>query len=180
MNINNNTSPFVSITWHQKEPLGCVAYSHYPHNDSYGKCIYGCCLPFSFVTKPFSILQTVIKSQRVFPSKHLSWWRRTEDIWKTSMVQHFLSSKTSSRRLLFKDVFKTLSRHFQDIIARRLQDLLQDEKLLRWKRLGKQEMFAGLCHHLFEHGESLYLSSQKNFWPNFHQGNWKADYLKKI
>ena len=34
MNINNVTAPFVSITWHQKEPLGCGVYSHCPTNDS--------------------------------------------------------------------------------------------------------------------------------------------------
>ena len=33
MNISNNTAPFVSIKWHQKEPLGCVVYSHCPTND---------------------------------------------------------------------------------------------------------------------------------------------------
>ena len=56
-------APFVSITWHQKEPLGCVVYSHYPTNDSYSICIDNCCLPCNYVTKPFSILQWVIKSQ---------------------------------------------------------------------------------------------------------------------
>ena len=65
MNINNNTAPFVSITWHQKEPLGCVVYSHCPTNDSYNNSIHSCCLPCNYVTKPFGILQRVIKSQRV-------------------------------------------------------------------------------------------------------------------
>ena len=64
MNINNNTAPFVSITWHQKEPLGCVVYSHCPTNDSLNKCIHSC-LPWNYVTKPFVILQRVIKSQKV-------------------------------------------------------------------------------------------------------------------
>ena len=32
--ITNDIAPFVSITWHQKEPLGCVVYSHCPTNDS--------------------------------------------------------------------------------------------------------------------------------------------------
>ena len=62
----NNIAPFVSITWHQKEPLGCVVYSHCPTNDSYNKCIHCCCLPCNYVTKPFGILQRVIKSQRVY------------------------------------------------------------------------------------------------------------------
>ena len=34
--MTNNTAPFVSITWHQKEPLGCVVYSHCPTNDAQG------------------------------------------------------------------------------------------------------------------------------------------------
>ena len=33
--ITNNIAPFISITWHQKESLGCVVYSHCPTNDSY-------------------------------------------------------------------------------------------------------------------------------------------------
>ena len=61
MNINSNIAPFVSITWHQKEPLGCVVYLHFPNNDSYSKCIHSCCLPCSYVTKPVGILQRVIK-----------------------------------------------------------------------------------------------------------------------
>ena len=47
VNINNNTAPFVSITWHLKEPLGCVVFSHCPTNNSYNKCINACSLPCS-------------------------------------------------------------------------------------------------------------------------------------
>ena len=65
MNINNNSAPFVSITWHQKELLGCVLYSYCPTNDSYNKCIRSCCLPCNYVTKPFGILQRAIKNQMV-------------------------------------------------------------------------------------------------------------------
>ena len=68
VNINNNTAPFVFITWHQKEPLGCVVYSHCPTKDSYNKCIHSSCLPWDYVIKPFGILQRVIKSQRVLTS----------------------------------------------------------------------------------------------------------------
>ena len=64
--ITNNIARFVSITWHQKEPLGCVVYSHHPTNDSYNICIHSCCLPCNYVTKPFGILQRVMKSQRVY------------------------------------------------------------------------------------------------------------------
>ena len=48
------------------EPLGCVVYSHCPINDSYKKCICSCCLPCNYVTRPFGILQRVIKSQKVY------------------------------------------------------------------------------------------------------------------
>ena len=63
--MTNDIAPFVSTTWHQKEPLGCVVYSHCPTNDSYNICIHSC-LPCNYVTKPFGILQRVIKSQRVY------------------------------------------------------------------------------------------------------------------
>ena len=34
MNVNHNTTPVASITWHQKESLCCVLYSDCPTNDS--------------------------------------------------------------------------------------------------------------------------------------------------
>ena len=43
---------------------------------------------------------------------------------------NFSSCKTSC-----KYVFKTSSRRYQDVFARRLRDVLEDEKLLRWRRL---------------------------------------------
>ena len=61
----NNTALFVSITWHQKEPLDCAVYVHCPTNDSYNNGIHDCCLPCNYITKPFGILQTVIKSQKL-------------------------------------------------------------------------------------------------------------------
>ena len=64
---NSCNKPFASTNWHQKEPLGCVVYSHCPTNDSYNNSIHSCCLPY--VTKPFGILQRVIKSQRVHISE---------------------------------------------------------------------------------------------------------------
>ena len=64
--ITNNIAPFVSITWLQKEPLGCVVYSHCPTNDTCNVCIHSCCLPCNYVTKPFGTFQRVIRSQRVY------------------------------------------------------------------------------------------------------------------
>ena len=66
---NSCNKPFVSTYWHEKEPLGCVVYSLCPTNDSYNNSIHSCCLPCNYVTKPFSILQRVIKSQRVHISE---------------------------------------------------------------------------------------------------------------
>ena len=83
--------------------------------------------------------------------------KRLQDVFKRSCWRPIYSSwpcvlKTFSRH--FQDVFKTFSRplqyvlqtRFQDIFnmsSRRLEDVLKDEKLLRWRRVEDQEMFAG-------------------------------------
>ena len=117
------------------------------------------------------------------PSKHSSWWRRTEDVLKTSWRRlqrnTFLSFKTSSWKCL-EDVLKTSwRRRLTDTSWRRLEDVLRGrfENIMKtswrclWKRsckhvlktswkmkncyaedvfktpsrrLGKQEMLAGL------------------------------------
>ena len=62
-----NIAPLVSIKLHQKEPSGCAVYWNCPTNDLYNRCIHDCCcLPCNYVTKPFGILQKVIKSQKVY------------------------------------------------------------------------------------------------------------------
>ena len=50
---------------------------------------------------------------------------------------NFSFSKKSWRRLrdVLRDVFRTSSRHLQDVFGRRLQDVLEDEKLLCWWRV---------------------------------------------
>ena len=92
MNINNNTALFVSITWHQKDPLGCVVNSHGRTNGSYNKCIHGSCLLYNYVTKPFGILQRVIVSQRVLITPY---------IWTQQKSTSFLSEKFVAK---FSDV----------------------------------------------------------------------------
>ena len=92
MNVNNNTAPFLSITWHQKDPLGCVVNSHGQTNDSYNKCIHGSCLLCNYVTKPFGILQRVIVSQRVLIIPY---------IWTQQKSTSFLSEKFVAK---FSDV----------------------------------------------------------------------------
>ena len=63
----------VYITWHKKKKLGCVVCSHILTNDSYNKCIHSCfcfgiTLPGNYVTKPFGMLQRVIKRQKTLIS----------------------------------------------------------------------------------------------------------------
>ena len=64
-------------------------------------------------------------------------------VFKTSsrLVQrnNFTSSKTSSRRLC-------------KMSSRCLQDVLEDVKLLRWRRLQDQQMFAGFIEITVRHG----------------------------
>ena len=96
-------------------------------------------------------------SSKQLPSKHSSWWRRTEDVFRTSSRRHqcniFLSSKTSWRRLqdiiaiclantswrCLEDVLKTFE---EDILQIRLEDVFKTSsrrlgrrKVLRWRRL---------------------------------------------
>ena len=66
---NSCNKPLASINWNQKEPLDWVVYSHCPINDSYNDSTHSCCLPCHYVTKPFGILQKVIKSQRMHISE---------------------------------------------------------------------------------------------------------------
>ena len=75
------------------------------------------------------------------PSKHLSWWWRTEDVLKTSwrslQCNIFLSSKTSSRRL-------------QDIVVRRL---LEDDLKTSWRRGLANASLRGLLKTSWRHLE---------------------------
>ena len=72
---------------------------------------------------------------------HKIFKRSSRHAFKTSSRRlqrnNFSSSKTSSIRL--EDVFKTSckrsSRRLQKVFARRLQDVLEDVKLLRWRRV---------------------------------------------
>ena len=106
------------------------------------------------------------------PSKHSSWWRtywrRLEDVFSVTFfclprrLEEVL--KTSCRhncKTSWKHVLKTSWRRLQDVLGRRiantswrsLQDVLEDEKCyaedvfkMSWRRLGKQEIFAGLLY----------------------------------
>ena len=60
----------------------------------------------------------------------------SEEVLKTTSAQRFLSSKTSSRCL--QDVFTR--RFIEEVFQARPEDVMEDEKLLCWKRL---QMFAG-------------------------------------
>ena len=83
----------------------------------------------------------------IYPNKHSSWWRRTEDV-----------LKTHSRRLQC-NIFlscKTYGKYVLKASSRRLQEVLEDEKCYTedvfktsWRRLRKQEMFAGIWHYIW-------------------------------
>ena len=73
-NINNNTAPSVSITWHKREPLGCAVYSLCPTCDSY---------------KPFGTLQRVIKSQRVLVSRSIWIQQKSISLFSERFVAKF-------------------------------------------------------------------------------------------
>ena len=90
MTIKNNPSPFSSITWHQKEPWSCVAYSHCSTNDPHIKWIHSYCFPYNCVTKPLAILQRVIKSQRVLILPYISAKQKSVSFLSETFVVKFL------------------------------------------------------------------------------------------
>ena len=118
------------------------------------------CIDLLLINKPHSFCNTYLVEtglsdfhKTTLPSKHSSWWRRTEDVLKTSWRHN---CKTSC-----KHVLKTSWRRLQDVLGRRiantswrsLQDVLEDEKCyaedvfkMSWRRLGKQEIFAVLLY----------------------------------
>ena len=57
--------------------------------------------------------------------------------WRCLERNNFLSSKTSSRRLqdVSWDVFKTSSKEVFKTPSRRLENVLENKKLLRWRRV---------------------------------------------
>ena len=89
------------------------------------------------------------------PTKHSSWWRRTEDVF--SITFFCLSRRTSSRRncktsswRCLEDLFKkTWRRHLgskswrrlEDVLRRRLEDILKTS----WRRLWKT-----YCKHVLK------------------------------
>ena len=95
----------------------------------------------------FFVFQDVFKTSCEVSSRRIC---------KAFSAQDILSSKTSLRHL--EDVFKTSLRRFARYLktsSRCLQDVLDDEKLLRWRRVLKtswrrledQQVFAGLVNH---------------------------------
>ena len=88
-----------------------------------------------------------------WPSKRSSWWWHAEDVLKMTCGPLQLNIRFLPRCLqeVFKNVFQT---HFEDFFGRslantslrRLQGVLEEEKLSRWKqgitRIREQELFA--------------------------------------
>ena len=98
----------------------------------------------------------------LYPSKHSSWWRRTEDVLSVTFfclqrrLEYILRTssrhnfKASSWRRLQEDVFKTSSRR----LGRRLEDVLKlcFEGILKtsWRRLAKtswRRFWKTYCKH---------------------------------
>ena len=67
------------------------------------------------------------------PSKHSSWWRRLNDVFKTSFVFVFrrrlqdvlIKANIFVLVIRIQDIFKTFSRHRQDVLPRRLQNVFK-------------------------------------------------------
>ena len=99
------------------------------------------------------------------PSKHSSWWRRLEDVLKTSFVfvfrrrldqdEYVRLSLTSSEDVLVKtnifvlaiclqDVFKTSSRHLQDVFK------TSSRRLAKMSTRRFQDVFKTSCKNVFK------------------------------
>ena len=86
-----------------------------------------------------------------------TYWRRLEDVLKTSWrrlqcnIFCLIRCLENLLKTSCEEILKTYWRRLEDVFGRRiantswrcLEDVLEDEKLLRWRRLGKQEMLAG-------------------------------------
>ena len=88
---------------------------------------------------------------RTLPSKHSSWWRRTEDVlkmsWRRLQCNIFLSFKTSSKRLQedvlqtrIEDVLKTSWKRLEDFLRRRLEDVF-GRRFANMSSRGLQDVF---------------------------------------
>ena len=107
--------------------------------------------PFQVVESPLRTMKNVLLVFKILPSKHSSWWRRTKDILKTSsrrlQCNIFLSSKRSWRRLegiIARRLANTSWRRLEDVLKRSWKCYAEDVFMTFWRRLGKEEMFAGL------------------------------------
>ena len=115
-------------------------------------------------SKYFACLHNVFKtsSRHVFKtsSRHV-FKTSSRHVFKTSSRYVF---KTSSRHVFktsSRHVFKTSSRRLQNVFARRLQDVLEDVKLLRWRRV--EDVFK-TCHGIFLKKSS---GPANVWWENF-------------
>ena len=136
--LYHNTAPVLSITWHPKEPLDCAVYSHCPINDSCNSFIQGGrCLHYSYVTKPFGILQGVIKSQKLIHSK--SWYFFSQkSLW--------LSFQTSGLFMSGNQTLSSFAKIMQSFI------LMQNLQNLYWIEGG--DIFG-----------APFFSKKCSFWP---------------
>ena len=97
----------------------------------------------------------------IIPTKNSSWWRRL------GQDQYIRLGYTSSRRL--QDVFKTSSRHLQDVLPRRLQDVLQKrlQDIFKTSSRRLQNVFKTSWKTSSRHLQDVFKTSCKDIFKTF-------------
>ena len=79
------------------------------------------------------------------PTKHLSWWRCIEDVFRLRLQDVLIITNifalTIHLQETYQDVFKTFSRHLQDILEKRLQDKKSSRRLQDLLQRYPQDIF---------------------------------------
>ena len=128
MQIYIRVSPIILHPLHQqhdtKRNSWVVLYTHIAQLMTHTTYIHSCCLPCNYVTKPFGILQRVIKSQRVY-------------------IYHFDSPKVDTFSLR-----KVKAAKFSEIFQFKFSGLMKRYKKFRSYQCAvfKKEMFF-LCQY---------------------------------
>ena len=115
--------------------------------------LYTSFLRTSFFTKSFSLLKSTATGTNLstsilstLRSKHLSWWRRLEDV----LIKTNIFTLLFRRRL--QDVFSTSSRRFQDVLPRCLQDILRKrfQDVFKTSSRFLENVFKKSCKNVFK------------------------------
>ena len=78
------------------------------------------------------------------PSKHSSWWRRTEDVFSVTFFCLPRRLQEIIDRRVHEDVLKTSCKHVLKTSWETKKCYVEEVFKKSWRRLGKQEMFAGI------------------------------------